>query len=443
MTIIPIFVDTNAFIQMRDLRDIPWGTTFPQASRIDIIITAPVIKELETFKVGTNERRRDRSRAALALIDEAMELENMALELKSGHPSIWLKVAAHTRIDEARFPQLNLAKSDDQIVAHATAHGEDAIVFSHDRGPRISARTMSIKTLKPEETWLLPPERSEKDRKIEQLERAARERHPKIVLSVDATTAASIECVVPRLPPLDESEVERKTHLFLAEHPRAPLKHSAGADLMVGYARSRAVVDRYHQKYDAFEQTVRSYFERLHLMVRKAGLIVAVPYTVTNDSGVAAKGLRIETQIEGDAWLTASEDEARQLLSIEVLPGPPEIPNPSSGLDISRRHFDGFAAQAKPRDAVRFYWADRPKMGDTTASLTCEDYHARRSWNDESVIITARTDFSGLLRFHVTASNLPDPIEVSCEIHMVERDAEWDDPVMVERLREIVRMENA
>lgn len=443
MTTIPVFIDTNAFIQMRDLKDIPWQTPFPQATRVEIIVTPPIIKELEDFKTGPNERRRERARAALSLIDQAMESETMAFEWKKGTPSVWLHVSGQTKIDEDRFPQLDLAKTDDQLVAHAATRGGDAFVFSHDRGPRISARLLSVKTLKPEDAWLLPPERSEKDRKIEQLERAARERYPKIVLSVGATPAASVECVVPKLPPLKESEVQRKMHLFLAEHPRAPLKRAAGADLMVGYARSQAVVDRYHQKYDAFEQAVRSYFERLHLMVRKAGLIVAVPYTVTNDSGIAAKGLRIETQIEGDAWLTASKDEARQLLTIKALPAPPEVPNPSSVLDIPRRHFDGFAAQAKPRDAVRFYWADRPKMGDTTASLTCEDYHARRSWNDDSVIIAADAAFSGSLRFHVTASNLPDPIKVSYAVQMVERDAEWDDPVIVDRLREIVRVESA
>ncbi len=59
-----------------------------------------------------------------------------------------------------------------------------------------------------------------------------------------------------------------------------------------------------------------------------------------------------------------------------------------------------------------------------------------RFWNDDSVIIAADAAFSGLLRFHVSASNLPDPIEVSYAVRLVERDAEWDDPVIVERLRD-------
>ncbi|TPL49827.1 PIN domain-containing protein [Mesorhizobium sp. B2-4-6] len=441
MKTIPIFVDTNAFIQMRDLKDIPWAATFPQASRIDIMVIMPVIKELEAFKVGPNERRRDRSRAALALIDEAMELDSMALEWKPGHPSVWLRVGARNRIEEARFPELDLAKTDDLIVAHAAVHGEGAIVFSHDRGPRISARAISVKTLKPEETWLLPPERSEKDRKIEQLERAARERHPKILLAL-GVAKESLEWVVPILPPLDPEEIRRKTDTILTQHPRASLRRVSDLEELMGHGVSQESADRYRREYDRFEQSVKGYFERLHKMVRRAALVIRVPYTVTNDSGIATKGLRIETAIEGDAWLAADRTDACRLAGIPALPSPPDVPTPRKMFELPIRKFESFGSLPKPRDPAGFYWVDRPKKGEKSASLMCEDYHPRRSWSDEVLVVADSAAFSGSLEFHLIASNLSEPINTKVAMRVIEQEATWEDAAIVELLGEIVTMED-
>lgn len=82
---IAVVVDCNCFIQLRDLKDLPWRDLFPGVKRIEILVTPSVISELDKKKVDTKDRVRNRARAALKLIDAASEADPMRLELR-GEP---------------------------------------------------------------------------------------------------------------------------------------------------------------------------------------------------------------------------------------------------------------------------------------------------------------------------------------------------------------------
>jgi hypothetical protein len=41
------FVDTNAFLQVRDLKDIPWNELFHGVKAIDLMVAPSVINELD------------------------------------------------------------------------------------------------------------------------------------------------------------------------------------------------------------------------------------------------------------------------------------------------------------------------------------------------------------------------------------------------------------
>ena len=88
-----IFVDTNAFIHLRDMKkDIPWRDCYDQARQVDLIVISSVIRQLEGIKTGVNDRKRNRARAALALIDEAMDVSDMAIVLREANPTVRLRV---------------------------------------------------------------------------------------------------------------------------------------------------------------------------------------------------------------------------------------------------------------------------------------------------------------------------------------------------------------
>jgi rRNA-processing protein FCF1 len=52
-----LFIDTNAFLQLRDLKDLPWRDLFPGVRAVDLMIAHCVIEELDQHKTGTNKRR--------------------------------------------------------------------------------------------------------------------------------------------------------------------------------------------------------------------------------------------------------------------------------------------------------------------------------------------------------------------------------------------------
>ncbi len=70
-----IFVDTNGFIQLRDLKDLPWNKLLPTVSAIDLMVASCVIRELDRHKSSTNRRLRDGARLALKMIEACLTSE--------------------------------------------------------------------------------------------------------------------------------------------------------------------------------------------------------------------------------------------------------------------------------------------------------------------------------------------------------------------------------
>lgn len=167
-----VYVDTNAFLQMRDLKDLPWKDIFPDAGIVSIVVSRPVTAELEKHKASTNRRRRDRARAALTLIDQAMDNDaDMSISLRDGGPvQVQLCIAQANRIDWESFPNLDPNRVDDQIVAEAASR-QGASLLTHDRGPRIAAKQLGINVVKPDDAWLLAPEKTDDERRIVELQK--------------------------------------------------------------------------------------------------------------------------------------------------------------------------------------------------------------------------------------------------------------------------------
>ena len=441
MTTIPVFVDTNAFIQLRDLKDIPWRKIYPGAKRIDLTVIQPVIKELEGFKTGPNERRRDRSRAALALIDRAMDEPGMALTLRNSGPIVRLIVAGPARIDWRSFPDFNEGNTDHQVVAAAATHGGEAVVFSHDRGPRIAARSLGVKTLKPEDEWHLKAEKSEKDRKIEQYERLLNQKHPAIELRFNTGTENSSHFTfeVPVLAPLDEVSIRQKVELVLAAKPQAFFGNPSW-QAFDPWRPSEEAIDRYKARYSQFEEDLYQYFQNLHLTVAEMARVISLGYTVVNASSVAAPGLRIGFEVSGGDRLIGSWDEAREYhLKRRPYPSPPKAPR--SRLDFYAPTLSNLleanrGGDLASRDPVAFYWADDPETGAAKGALQCQDFRARRSFDDE--ILVGLSDLSaspGSLLMEISASNTTRPLRANLTYELVEREADWADPAVIELMR--------
>jgi PIN domain len=64
-------LDTNAFLQYRPFNEIPW-TTLTSTEIVRLVLTMPILDEIESKKWGQNERLRKRARKILPLINEIL-----------------------------------------------------------------------------------------------------------------------------------------------------------------------------------------------------------------------------------------------------------------------------------------------------------------------------------------------------------------------------------
>jgi PIN domain len=427
-----LFADTNGFLQVRDLKDIPWRDLFPGAEAIDVMVAPSVIGELDKQKSGTNQRRRDRARLALQIIEKASRAPDLALVIRDKPIRVRIVISTAPRFNWTEHPNLDPANPDDQLVADALSFGSSAAVFSHDTGPRIRARIAGIDAHAPLEEWLLPVEQTDDQRKITRLERdleRALSQSPNIVAGFNNFDegASEIRIIVPIVRPLDPQQMERLVGAYLAKHPRASFP--AVNPLFGQYGgTSDAQVRRYFEDYSSFQATILEYYAHLHEHVRRIGKVAAIDYFVKNEGGVVAEGLRIEFDLEGNGSLLAKRVDGESF----NLPEPPERP---------RSVFDSLAPDLlniptlqdhmKPRDPIVFYWFERPKLGSKHSARQCQEFRATREYRD-SIFVRAFDDLPAklVLRMHISAANLPSPVNITAKLVIAEQAVEWSDPIV-------------
>ncbi|WP_171947581.1 PIN domain-containing protein [Bradyrhizobium erythrophlei] len=437
-----LFVDTNAFIQVRDLKDVPWRDLFPGATAVDLMVADAVIRELDKHKTSTNERRRSRARLALQLIDKASLEPEFALDLRNAPVRLRLAISNNARIDWSAYTRLDPMNPDHQLVAEALSFGKGSAVFSHDSGPRIRARVEGIEAYKPADEWLLPAEQTDDQRRIKQLERDAKETRPNILAGFDGLddNMSEIEVVIPVLRPLAPEIAIRLAAEYLAEHPRTKLVHHARSQLYMPtttWAISGYDIDRYNREYSSFEKAISAYYSDLHGHVRRMAAAAAIRYRVKNDSGIAAEGLRVEFELEGEGLLLADREDAAEYFGLQrpVVPEPPRSP-----MDLVSEIIP-MQASAPARDPVAFYWIARPETRKhKQAVLQCADFRPRRD-HSGSIFVAAAPDLPKRLslRLDVGATNLRDPVNVSVALVVAEKEVEWSDPLVQAILPEDVR----
>jgi hypothetical protein len=432
--LVEIFVDTNAFLQLRDLKDLPWLNIFPDAKRVNIIVASRVIEELDKFKNSTNGRKRDRARHALKLIEAASKSDHLSLIIRDEPFEIKIAVSNLSPPDWSKYPQLDRSKPDDQLVAEAASYGKGAVLFSHDTGPRIRARLANIKAFEPLESWLLPLEKTDEQRKISELEKKlerALASSPKIIAGFDKADEPQsiIEILVPLLDELDTNTVDRLTAAYLTKHPpenmvarREPFPLISPN--FVGYTERD--VERYERDYSAFRKNVARYFQELNNALYRTAHVASISYFIQNDSGVSASGLRVEVGLTGEAMLLADQHAANGLVGSLSPPVPPKKPR------VDRDSIPPFISphllRNEPRDPTRFFWFDRPELESKSSARQCEDFRATRLWKDKIILfVISDLPFDGLIKLHIEATNLPVPVNVTAVIRVEEHKANWSD----------------
>jgi PIN domain len=172
--ILYLFPDTNLLIQCLPLEQLDWER-WKEFDEIDLVVSRPVQKEIDKHKNGSNERLAKRGRKAANLLRDVITGSTDHKVIREAEPRVRLFVRTEIKSSETLADILDYSEPDDQLVG--TVHsfmaqnpGNDARVLTHDSGPMASAKMAGVAVVVIPDEWLLPPEKTESDKRIKSLE---------------------------------------------------------------------------------------------------------------------------------------------------------------------------------------------------------------------------------------------------------------------------------
>lgn len=439
MTEAVFYVDTNAFLQLRDLADLPWRDLAPGAHRFRLMVARAVIDELDTHKTGANRRRRDRARAALRLIDAASENPDRSIVLRREPIEVVVAIAPRHRVDWETIG-LDPTEPDDRIVAAALMDRGSA-VLSHDTGPRISARDVGVTAYAPPPDWLLPPERTEDQRRLGEAERRIAEltaRRPDVTIAFDHECGTGGVYVARRyvVPPLPQTVVAHLAALHVAVNPISDVqaaddRYSGLLSVYHGGVNSFDIA-QYRDDYAAFVTETGKWFADLHRLLSSRTFIRPVPFRIMNAGQASAARLVVRVEVAG-ATLLGGHSDADDLFGGFKPPKPPEAPEARSMLSpFAHQHFN--MKPSGPEDPTELQWIRRPRYGATSATYGCEDFRPERSYEDEALLVPSSGDPSNCsVTVLVSADHMPER-SVTAEVRFETVEASWNDQAVLDAL---------
>lgn len=443
--IVHLFVDTNAFIQLRDLKDLPWRELFPKAKRIDILVSQTVIDELDHLKAGTNDRKRNRARLALNVINEASNQSDFALALP--HTAIGLRIVIATGPlpDWFGLPRLDRNRPGDRLVAEVIAFGRDAELLSHDSGPLIRARINGVRAYEPPESWQLPVEQTDDKRRIGQLERdltRALNTFPAIVASFGSLDSPKerFEFIAPVLPSLTAEQQHKLVASYLDRHPRKFMKEQldgSGFELALRPV-SGDTAQSYNNKLRDFEENVALYFSKLPQTIFLMRRAVSIEFAIRNDSGVAAQSLHIDLRADGGARLLLNEEDAASTVGSGKPPALPKFVHRHDAFDRIREANELSLELSRLRDPTNFYWVATPKGGAEENALLCADFRATRPWESD-IWLRPKSKEPFTVTMAISATNLAAPVIRTASVSLEAKQLDWADPLVREFLPDAIR----
>lgn len=452
---IAVITDCNCFLQLRDLKDLRWGELFPGVRRVEIMVMPSVVTELDAKKVDNKDRIRNRARAALKLLDEASEAEQMRLVLRDGPIVIAINLPEIPPTDWTRHARLDPTRPDDALVAQAIDLATDLpkTLLSHDSGPRLTSRRLGLAAKNPPEAWLLGDPVDDDRKQLQKLQRENEQlkaRYPNIVAGWGNADKPLERMTIERLivPPLSGEAIMAAVARCRTKWPHAIGTMRMGSGFFIGDDDTSGRFDQndYHRYVDKWQQwanALPAFFEALSKRIAAATRFGSVDFWYENTGGATAEGLTVDLSISEGWQLFADQKAVDDIASYPVaVPEAPRTPFQQDHRDRALKadavtHQFRHLAQppALPRDPTGFYWVDRPRYGSQRGIYRCEEFRAKRR-NDDIIWLSPRANgpADGELTVDIHGSNLGEPLLLKLPLAFVDRTAEWGDEAVVAAL---------
>ncbi|CAN7770596.1 PIN domain-containing protein [Rhizobium leguminosarum] len=423
-----VFVDTNIFIEMKDLKDVDWRLMFPNLTEIHIVVSIHVIDELDTLKTDKSERKRRRALAALKTIDLA---ERDPILLRDKNFRVTLSVTLANTHFGNEFSVLDKRRPDDRLVAHVLEDG-NAILVSDDRGPRMKLISLGGTALAPPHAFRLPPEESDiemENRRLKVQIKAMADDQPRMKLKL-LCPSNPIALKKQVLLPLDEGLSQDIIKRVLAASPK--LKKNSST--WVGPLNPRNSFDwtRYEIEYANFAKAVGSHVATLHYRFNAVPVALPIPFEVINAGPVTLQNADVSIRLDGPGRLFVEQegdddedDEDDDLFNL----GFPAAPTFGYAFAIPRMRGLGLRPlkMLPMPGALTFEWDVLPDDDQPQhANLSNREFRVGKRHKDTIFIIpdgAAPLDLT--LSFDLEATHLNQPHQEKFAVRIEQEEREW------------------
>ena len=228
-SILYYFVDTNLFIQCQPLESLNWST-FLEFEEVCLIVSSPVLREIDHLKNRGNDRVGRQARKASAMFRDMLDEAQRVVHPQC--PRVVLSIEPQHTCSRGLEEQLDLQERDDQLlgIVHKFVRSDpskEVRLLTHDTTPLYKARGLGVAADRISDDWLRPPESTAAEKRMTALEAEnARLKSAEPSLSIHFKDQSGMEtesytAEFTWFEPLTDSEIDRLMKRLKAKFPPA------------------------------------------------------------------------------------------------------------------------------------------------------------------------------------------------------------------------------
>ncbi len=458
------FVDTNLFLQCRDVSDLPWGD-ISDAQQVRLIIPRAVQTEIDKLKADGNSRRAKRARNTNSYFRKVILSEGELFQVSSNSQiKVTLTFSSHAPASPSDVAEVALDNSrpDDsillEVISYRAIHPEhDVALLTHDTNPMLTAKRLKIPYQAIPDGWLLTPEPDEREKEIRNLKARINEienTQPRIEFTfggVRASDSDKINAEIVIYPHLSHSEISILIDEIKAVYPMEQSFDEEGKNklrsngqfapsaitltaLQFGKARHKPPtaeeIDKYkNEDYPDWLKKVEEKLTELPAFLSKQNNKIGVLLAVANVGNSPAEHAILRLETSSGILIAPTIDEGDENASENWKFLSP--PSPPRGRYMGMDPIFGFAGfntnsvvrdweplmsplvHHRGRDRNKFYWKPRrPSLPQAQWEFECEEFiHKDDPEEFRLNLLTNLEELpdSGAVTLTVMAKNLPHP----------------------------------
>ena len=170
---IVVFVDTNFFLQVKEISTLRW-TDICDETEIYVLVPRAVQREIDRLKRDGSGRRSQRARNASSLLRKVILAEGEVLIVRESNPRVLVGFPPISTFDKLGTSTLDPSFADDQIVGEVLDYigaypSKKVVLLTDDTGPMLTAKRHVVPFWQIPGDWLLAPEPDARDKTIKEL----------------------------------------------------------------------------------------------------------------------------------------------------------------------------------------------------------------------------------------------------------------------------------